>query len=152
MMGVAYLDGKTPSVLVVRGTYGLMKVDAWMLRNRKLEKVWRWTNERAPFKYQGQGQHSIKTGDIDGDGFDEILNGSIAIDHDGRTLWSTGLGHGDRFYLSDIDPDRPGLEVWYTIEDPHPQNGVSLWEARTGRSSSAQPSRPATTRWPADGR
>jgi hypothetical protein len=132
MLGVAYLDGKTPSVLVVRGTYGLMKVDAWTLRNRKLEKIWRWTNERAPFKYQGQGQHSIKTGDIDGDGFDEILNGSIAIDHDGRTMWSTGMGHGDRFYLADIDPARPGLEIWYTIEDPHPQNGVSLWDARTG--------------------
>jgi rhamnogalacturonan endolyase len=132
MMGVAYLDGKTPSVLVVRGTYGLMKVDAWVLRNRKLEKVWRWTNERAPFKYQGQGQHSIKVGDIDGDGADEILNGSIAIDNDGRTMWGTGLGHGDRFYLSDIDPVRPGLEIWYTIEDPHPQNGVSLWDALTG--------------------
>jgi rhamnogalacturonan endolyase len=109
-----------------------MKVDAWMLRNRKLEKVWRWTNERAPFMYQGQGQHSIKTGDIDGDGFDEILNGSIAIDHDGRTMWGTGLGHGDRFYLSDIDPARPGLEVWYIIEEPHPRNGVSLRDARTG--------------------
>jgi rhamnogalacturonan endolyase len=133
MLGIAYLDGKTPSVLVVRGTYGMMRVDAWMLRNKKLEKVWRWTNERAPFKYQGQGQHSIKVGDIDGDGKDEILNGSIAIDNDGRTLWSTGLGHGDRFYLSDIDPDRPGLEIWYTIEDPHPQNGVSLWDAKTGR-------------------
>jgi rhamnogalacturonan endolyase len=133
MLGVGYLDGKTPSVLVVRGTYGLMRVDAWMLRDRKLVKVWRWTNERAPFKYQGQGQHSIKVGDIDGDGADEILNGSIAIDNDGRTMWSTGLGHGDRFYLGDIDPDRPGMEVWYTIEDPHPQNGVSLWEALTGR-------------------
>ena len=47
-------------------------------------------------------------------------------------MWGTGLGHGDRFYLSDIDPDHLGLEVWYTIEDPHPQNGVSLWDARTG--------------------
>ena len=130
MLGVAYLDGKTPSVLVVRGTYGLMKVDAWTLRGGALQKIWRWTNERQPFKYQGQGQHSIKVGDIDGDGFDEILNGSIAIDNDGRTMWGTGMGHGDRFYLSDIDPDRPGLEVWYTIEDPHPQNGVSLWDAQ----------------------
>jgi hypothetical protein len=132
MLGVAFLDGKTPSVLVVRGTYGLMKVDAWTFRNGTLTKVWRWTNERQPFMYQGQGQHSIKVGDIDGDGFDEILNGSIAIDNDGRTMWGTGLGHGDRFYLSDIDPDRPGLEVWYTIEDPHPQHGVSLWDAKTG--------------------
>jgi rhamnogalacturonan endolyase len=132
MLGVAYLDGKTPSVLVVRGTYGLMKVDAWTLKNKKLEKLWRWTNERAPFKYHGQGQHSIKVADIDGDGCDEILNGSIAIDNDGRTMWSTGLGHGDRFYITDVDPDHPGLEVWYTIEDPHPQNGVSLWDAKTG--------------------
>jgi rhamnogalacturonan endolyase len=132
MLGVAYLDGKTPSVLVVRGTYGLMKVDAWTLRGGALQKIWRWTNERQPFKYQGQGQHSIKVGDIDGDGFDEILNGSIAIDNDGRTMWGTGMGHGDRFYLSDIDPDHPGLEIWYTIEDPHPQNGVSLWDAKTG--------------------
>ena len=47
-------------------------------------------------------------------------------------MWSTGLGHGDRFYVTDIDPERPGLEVWYSYEDPHPQNGVSLWDARTG--------------------
>ena len=132
MLGVAYLDGKTPSLVVVRGTYGMMRVDAWTLKDCKLQKLWRWTNERAPFKYQGQGQHSIKTGDIDGDGFDEILNGSIAIDHDGRTMWSTGMGHGDRFYLSDIDPERKGLEIWYTLEDPHPQHGVSLWDALTG--------------------
>jgi len=132
MMGVAYLDGKTPAVLAVRGIYGMMKIDAWVLKDKKLQKVWRWTNERAPFMYQGQGQHSIKAGDIDGDGCDEILAGSIAIDHDGRTLWGTGYGHGDRFYLGDIDPERPGLEIWYIFEEPHPHNGASLWDARTG--------------------
>ncbi|UCD51795.1 MAG: hypothetical protein JSW27_04010 [Phycisphaerales bacterium] len=132
MLGVAYLDGKTPAVLAVRGIYGMMKIDAWVLEDKKLRKVWRWTNERAPFMYQGQGQHSIKTGDIDGDGCDEILNGSIAIDSDGRTLWGTGYGHGDRFYLGDIDPARPGMEVWYIFEEPHPHNGASLWDARTG--------------------
>ena len=132
MMGVACLDGKTPAVLAVRGIYGMMKVDAWVLKNKKLEKLWRWTNERAPFMYQGQGQHSIKTADIDGDGCDEILVGSNAIDNDGRTMWGTGYGHGDRFYLGDIDPDRPGLEVWYIFEEPHPHNGAGLWDARTG--------------------
>jgi hypothetical protein len=132
MMGVAYLDGKTPAVLAIRGIYGMMKIDAYVLENKKLRKVWQWTNERAPFLYHGQGQHSVKTADIDGDGCDEILNGSIAIDNDGKTLWSTGYGHGDRFYLGDIDPDRPGLEVWYIYEDPHPHNGASLWNARTG--------------------
>jgi len=47
-------------------------------------------------------------------------------------MWSTGGGHGDRFYLTDVDPDRPGLEVWYSYEDPHPQKGIGLWDARTG--------------------
>lgn len=132
MLGMAYLDGKTPSILVIRGTYGLMKMDAWYLKDKELHKAWSWTNERAGWKYQGQGQHSIHVADIDQDGKDEILNGSIAVDHDGRIMWSTGLGHGDRFYVTDVDPERPGLEVWFTYEDPHPQNGVSLWDARTG--------------------
>lgn len=132
MLAVAYLDGKTPSILAVRGTYGMMKLDAWVLENKKLRKVWRWTNERAPFLYHGQGQHSVKTGDIDGDGCDEIVNGSLAIDNDGRTMWSTGLGHGDRAYMGDIDPTRPGWEIWYTIEEPHPRNGACLVDARTG--------------------
>jgi rhamnogalacturonan endolyase len=111
----------------------MMKIDAYVLENRKLHKVWRWSNERAPFMYQGQGQHTVKTGDIDGDGMDEIINGSIAIDNDGRTLWGTGLGHGDRSYMGDIDPDRPGWEIWYTIEEPHPRNGACLVDALTGQ-------------------
>jgi rhamnogalacturonan endolyase len=133
MLAVAYLDGKTPAVLEVRGTYGVMKVDAYVLQDKKLRKVWRWTNERAPFLYHGQGQHTVKTGDLDGDGCDEIINGSLAIDNDGKTMWSTGLGHGDRSYMGDIDPDHPGWEIWYIIEDPHPRNGACLVDARTGR-------------------
>jgi len=132
MMAVAYLDGKTPAVLAVRGIYGMMKIDAYVLKNKKLEKVWRWTNERAPFMYQGQGQHTVKSGDIDGDGCDEVINGSLAIDNDGKTLWGTGLGHGDRSYMGDIDPDNPGWEIWYIIEEPHPRNGACLVDVRTG--------------------
>lgn len=132
LMGVAYLDGKTPAVLAVRGTYGVMKIDAWTLKDRKLQKLWRWTNERAPFLFHGQGAHGLQVGDIDGDGRDEILNGAIAISHDGRSLWSTGLGHGDRLYLTDIDPARPGLEVAYICEDPQPQLGLNVRSARHG--------------------
>lgn len=132
LMGVAYLDGKTPAVLAIRGTYGVMKIDAWMLENKKLKKIWRWTNERAPFLFHGQGAHGLQVGDIDGDGCDEILNGAIAIDNDGRSMWSTGLGHGDRMYLTDIDPSRPGLEVAYICEDAQPQLGVNLRDARNG--------------------
>ncbi|MEO7415099.1 MAG: hypothetical protein ABIZ81_17290 [Opitutaceae bacterium] len=132
LMGVAYLDGKTPAVLVMRGTYGMMKVDAWTLENRKLKKVWRWTNERAPFIFQGQGAHGVQVGDVNGDGNDEIFNGAIAISNDGRSLWSTGLGHGDRMYLTDIDPSRPGLEIAYICEDAQPQLGLNIRDAKSG--------------------
>ncbi len=132
LMGVAYLDGKTPALLAVRGTYGVMKIDAWTLENKKLRKLWRWTNERAPFLFHGQGAHGLQVGDLDGDGKDEILNGAIAISHDGRSRWSTGLGHGDRLYLTDIDPARPGLEIAYICEDPQPQLGLNVRSARSG--------------------
>ena len=108
----------------------MMKIDAWVLMDKKLQEGLALDQRAGSLHVPGQGQHSIKTGDIDGDGCDEILAGSIAIDNDGRTLWGTGYGHGDRFYLGDIDPTRPGLEVCNIFEEPHPHNGASLWDAR----------------------
>ncbi len=132
LMGVAFLDGKTPAVLAIRGTYGMMKIDAWTLENKKLKKVWRWTNERAPFIFQGQGAHGLQVGDVNGDGKDEIFNGAISISNDGRSQWSTGLGHGDRMYLTDVDPTRPGLEAVYICEDAQPQLGLNVRDAKSG--------------------
>ncbi len=132
MLGVAYLDGKTPALLVLRGIYGLMRMDAWWLSGTELKKAWSWSNRTSGWRYQGQGSHTIHVADIDGDGCDEILNGSIAIDQDGRIFDSNGMGHADRFYVTDVDPRRPGLEAVYCFEDPHPKNGLSLWDLRTG--------------------
>lgn len=39
-IGMAYLDGKTPYILACRGTYKLMTVDAWQLKDNKLERAW----------------------------------------------------------------------------------------------------------------
>jgi hypothetical protein len=132
MLGVAYLDGKTPALLVLRGQYGLMRMDALLLCGRELKKAWTWSNQTSGWRYQGQGSHTIHAVDIDGDACDEILNGSIAIDSDGRILYSNGMGHADRFYVTDIDPKRPGLESVYCFEDPHSKYGLSLWDVSTG--------------------
>jgi lysophospholipase L1-like esterase len=132
MMAVAYLDGKTPSCIVQRGTYGLMKMEAWILCGDKLQKAWNWSNQTSGWRYQGQGAHTMNVADIDGDGCDEILNGGIVIDNDGRIVYSNGMGHADRFFVTDVDPDRPGLESVYCFEDPHPKNGLSLWDALSG--------------------
>jgi len=83
----------------------------------------------APSAY-GQGAHAIAVADVDGDGCDEITFGSAAIDHDGKMLYSTQLGHGDAIHLGDLDPDRPGLELFMVHEEP--PYGSDLRDARTG--------------------
>jgi len=82
--------------------------------------------------YRGQGAHTLQVADVDGDGKDELVIGSACIDHDGKPLWTTGLGHPDALYVADIDPDRPGLEIFFGIEPSHPSGAVCLADARTG--------------------
>ena len=76
----------------------------------------------------GQGNHSISTADIDGDGCMEIVYGAAAIDHDGSLLYSkygtlpdgrtrAKFGHGDAMHVADIDPDSPGLEIFNVYEE-----------------------------------
>jgi len=77
-----------------------------------------------------QGNHNISVADVDGDGMDEIIYGSAAIDHDGTLLWSTGLNHGDAIHVGDLMPDRPGLEVFQIHEDP--PFGMHICDAATG--------------------
>ncbi len=133
LMCIAYLDGKNPSLIILRGTYGLMKAEAWNYRDNQLTRVWSWSNEDLGPEYQSQGFHNIHVYDIDNDGKDEILNGALVIDDDGSTLWSTGQGHGDRFFLTDIDPQRDGMEVWYIQEDREWYDlPVALRDASTG--------------------
>lgn len=72
----------------------------------------------------GNGNHNISCADVDGDGFDEIIYGSAALDHDGKLLYSTGFGHGDAMHLADLDPARPGLEVF----DVHEEKGTYSWD------------------------
>ena len=38
--------------------------------------------------------------------------------HDGKGLYTTGLGHGDAMHVSHMDPDRPGLQVFQVHEKP----------------------------------
>jgi rhamnogalacturonan endolyase len=131
-LGVAYLDGKTPCLIVARGTYNLMKAEAWMLEGNRLKCLWKWDNEGLPRKYQGQGAHWMHCEDIDSDGRDEVLLGSLALDDNGGLLWSTGLGHPDHFYLGDLDPAHPGWEIYYGIETRKKQNGMCMVDAKTG--------------------
>ena len=130
---VAYLDGKTPCLVVERGTYNFMTAVAYEFHAGKLRELWRWDNGKMPRQWRGQGAHWMHAADIDGDGRDEVLLGSCVLDDDGKPLWTTGLGHPDHFYVGDLDPSRPGLEVYYGIEPRSKQNSMCMVDAKTGR-------------------
>jgi rhamnogalacturonan endolyase len=132
-LAVAYLDGKNPYLLVERGTYDLMKLVAYRLQGGKLHEVWRWDNSAESKDWQGQGAHWMHSADIDGDGRDEVLLGSCVVDDNGKSLWTTGLGHPDHFYVGDIDPARPGLEIYYGVERAQKKNGMCMVDAKTGK-------------------
>jgi len=133
-IGMVFLDGKTPYILACRGTYKLMVVDAWQLNGNKLERAWRWNGDEENPVVRSMGSHNMVCGDVDGDGRDEILLGSCMLDDNGTLLWSAGLGHPDKCYLTDIDPNRPGMEVFLALE-PWQDNGrgVCVVDAKTGK-------------------
>jgi hypothetical protein len=133
-MGMAYLDGKTPCLLVARGTYKLMVVDAYQYHDRKLERLWHWEGDDETPIIRSQGAHGMHSADVDGDGRDEVVLGSAVLDDNGTCLWSVGLGHPDKCYVSDIDPTRPGMEIFYANEVWHDDGtGVCLVDAKTGK-------------------
>ena len=132
-IGVAKLDGKRQSILVARGTYTLMYVDAWNLVGGKLERQWRWFGDETTPPVRGQGAHGMHVYDFDRDGREEVALGSVTIDDTGKTLWTNGLGHPDVFYVADIIPERPGLEIAYGYEDRQNINGIQVADARTGQ-------------------
>ena len=131
-LGVASLDGRGASLLVCRGTYTRMVVDAYDFTDGKLVKRWRWDGDKSDPPIRGQGSHGLHAADLDDDGRAEIILGSVAVDDDGTTLWNIGMGHNDIGYLTDIIPTRPGLEIALGYEVAQVKNGICVADARTG--------------------
>ena len=138
LASVAYLDGERPSLIPCRGYYWRSALWALDWRDGKLTQRWLFDTAAVPGAtgkdgkplqssqgYESQGSHSLRQGDVDGDGFDEIVYGSMTVDHDGLGLYSTGLRHGDALHMSDLDPTRPGLEVWMVDEQTSENGGIA---------------------------
>ena len=127
-----------PSVVLGRGVYAHSVIEAWDWRDGQLVKKWRFdTNDKGTGKdgkkhstYAAQGNHSLNVADLDGDGLDEVMYGSMAVDHDGVGLWNTGLGHGDANHVGKFLPSREGLQVFHCLETG--KTMVALHDARDG--------------------
>ena len=128
---VAYLDGIHPSVVMCRGYYTRTVLAAFDWDGKDLKQRWVFdSNNPGCEDYAGQGNHNLRVGDVDGDGCDEIIYGSCAIDHDGKGLYSTKMGHGDALHLTHFDPSRKGLQVWDCHENK--RDGSTYRDAATG--------------------
>ncbi len=135
LAAVAYLDGINPSMIFARGYYTRLVRSAWDFRNGQLQQRWIFdSNTSGNGSYAGMGNHQMTVGDMDGDGKDELCNGSSTINENGNGLYSNGLGHGDALHMTDMNPDRPGPEVWQCHEEPakYGAYGLALKDAATG--------------------
>ncbi|MBX3426628.1 MAG: rhamnogalacturonan lyase [Pirellulales bacterium] len=132
---VAFLDGRRPSLVTVRGYYTRTVVAAWDFRDGKLAHRWTFDSDAGDESnraYRGQGNHHLAVADVDGDGRDEIIHGSCVIDDDGQGLHATGLGHGDALHAADHIPERPGLEIFKANGDGPSSAGIEMRDACTG--------------------
>ena len=135
LAGTAYLDGNKPSLIMARGYYTRTVISAWDFTGGQLTRKWTFDTNSSTNSgkgYDGQGNHALSIGDVDGDGRDEIVYGSMAVDDNGSGLWTTKNGHGDAAHLGDLDPSRPGLEYFKVDEDSSKPSSYFA-DARTGQ-------------------
>jgi lysophospholipase L1-like esterase len=139
LAGTAYLDGSRPSIIMARGYYTRSVITAWDFRNGALTQRWIFDSNSAGSQWTGKGNHQLSIADVDADGRDEVLYGSMAIDDNGKGLWQNNTHHGDSYHVGDFIPSRPGLEVFKPSEST---SEVAHWmgDARTGQIIWSAPS------------
>ena len=128
---VAYLDGVHPSVVMCRGYYTRSVLAAWDFDGRELKLRWVFDSNKEGRRYAGQGNHNLRVADVDGDGRDEITYGSMAVDDNGKGLYSTGFGHGDAMHVTSFFPLSDRLQVWDCHENK--RDGSEFRDAATGK-------------------
>ena len=90
------------------------------------DKTWS-RNDKRPWPAEF---HMLRVADVNGDGCDEMIQGGYSVNPLKGWFQSPGIGHGDRYILSDIDPERPGLEQFAIQQSA--LLGQLLFDPKTG--------------------
>lgn len=139
--GVGHLDGVNPSLVAYMknrvGTSGgsgygfnLMFL-AFSFDGETLTQDWKFVRGDQDLP----DGHNTRIVDVDGDGRDEIAEIGFVLNGDGTLKYSLApqdIIHGDRFYIADIDPARPGLEGYAIQQDHHEGLLDYYYDAATG--------------------
>lgn len=124
-LSVGYLDGLHPAIVTQTGLY---ENEVFVAYDAGLHLLWRFESFAET---NGSGGHKIEVVDVDGDGRQEVFDGTTCLNPDGTMRWSIYRQHPDVVSIHDIIPDRPGLEVLYCVES-NAHAGIYLVDAKTG--------------------
>ena len=135
---IAYLDGVHPSLIMECYNRDNSKTHHYYVftwdydwttgtpTNWHHSSTWS-RNDKRPWPAEF---HQLRVADVNGDGYEEMLQGGYSVNPLRNWFCSPGIGHGDRFVVSDIDPDRPGMET-YAIQQSD-LLGQLLYDSATG--------------------
>ncbi|MES2922532.1 MAG: autotransporter-associated beta strand repeat-containing protein [Verrucomicrobiota bacterium] len=134
-MGILYLDGQRPSVVWAaknrasdESFHGV--ITAWDWRGGVLSQRWSWVDSGSVHAPEG---HQIRISDVENDGKDEFIEIGFVIDDNGTQRYNLPeVVHGDRFHVTDIDPDRPGLENFIIQQNNGSGLATALFDVGSG--------------------
>jgi rhamnogalacturonan endolyase len=125
-LSIAYLDGKSPAIVTQTGLYENEVLDAYDV---ELKKLWEF---KSFAETNGSGSHHIDIADVDGDGRDEVFDGTTLLNPDGTVRWSIYREHPDIVAIKHILPNRKDRQVFYAVES-NVHAGAYVVEAKTGK-------------------
>jgi hypothetical protein len=123
---IAFLDGESPAIVLKYGASNHVPCLGVAL-DAELEILWEVRGDRHSMG------HLPTVDDIDGDGRDEVIFGTLVVDDDGTVLWQKQVArHADCTTAADVAP-APGKEVFMSICGTGPAfcltlAGETVWE------------------------
>jgi formylglycine-generating enzyme required for sulfatase activity len=124
-LSIAYLDGEHPAIITQTGLY---ENEVFVAFDAKLNRLWQYNSFAET---NGSGAHTIEVADVDGDGKQEVFDGTTCLNHDGTLRWSIYRQHPDKVSIHDFLPDRPGMEVFFLVES-NAHAGAYMVDANSG--------------------